>query len=39
MNDWGIAVWVAVLAGFFLWSALNDRRRVKDIATLASNLV
>jgi hypothetical protein len=38
MKDWGIALWMAALAGFFLWSALNDRRRAKEIATLASTL-
>jgi hypothetical protein len=38
MKNWGVAVWVAALVGFFLWSALNDRRRAKDMTTLASTL-
>jgi hypothetical protein len=38
MKDWGIALWLAALMGFFLWAALNDRKRTKHLATLASNL-
>jgi len=38
MKNWGIALWVAALVGYFLWSALNDRRRAKDLTTLASTL-
>lgn len=38
MKNWGIALWVAALVGFFLWSALNDRRRAKDLTKLASTL-
>jgi hypothetical protein len=38
MKDWGIALWVAALVGFFLWSALKDRRRTKHLTTLASTL-
>jgi hypothetical protein len=38
MKDWGIALWVAGLVGFSLWSVLNDRRRTKHLATLASTL-
>ena len=38
MKDWGIALWVAALVGFFFWSDLKDRRRTKHLATLASSL-
>jgi hypothetical protein len=38
MKDWGIALWMAALASFFLWSALDDRRRARSIAALASRL-
>jgi len=38
MKHWGIALWVAALVGFFLWSALNDRRRAKDLTKLANTL-
>jgi hypothetical protein len=38
MKDWGIALWMAALASFFLWSALDARRRARSIAALASKL-
>jgi hypothetical protein len=34
----GTALWIALLVGYFLWSALADRRRAKDLTTLASTL-
>ena len=38
MSHWGIAVWVAALASFFLWSAIDDWRRAKEMARMASTL-
>jgi hypothetical protein len=38
MDHWIIALWVAALASFFLWSAVNDRRRAKDMAKMATSL-
>ncbi len=38
MKDWGFVLWVIVLVGFFIWSALRDRKRTKQLATLASTL-
>lgn len=38
MDHWGIALWVAALASFFLWSAVNDRRRAKEMAKMAISL-
>ncbi len=37
-SDVVIALWVATLASFFLWSAVNHRRQAKDMARLASTL-
>ena len=38
MNHWGIIVWVPALASFFLWSTIDDWRRAKGMARLASTL-
>jgi len=37
-SDWAIALWVAALASFFLWSAFDHGKRARDMARLASAL-
>jgi hypothetical protein len=36
MNHWGTALWVTAIASFLCWSTLDDRKRAKQIAILAS---
>ena len=38
LSIWIIALWVAALASLLLWSAFDHRRRVRDMARLASTL-
>src|SRR3569833_3046474 len=38
LSDWAIAIWVASLASFFLWSAFDHLRRARGMARLASTL-
>jgi hypothetical protein len=36
--DVALVVWVAALASFFLWSAIDDRRRARGMARMASTM-